>query len=257
MLSSNSIEQLVAVSAFVPHRGDTRRRDDVRQVVQAAGEELGLDARQPPLPDFAGGEDVLAAAVRVLKLTKAEKELEKHRARVAASREDVERIGELYARGRELRRAEVARRSDAIMAGRLPGPPPADAVAELAAIDAELALGGDGSEAVTLPPERAVVLEAVAAPTVFASVVFYAALVVDLLLALTQDEQYNSAAAKTTQRAVAELRHLAHRFEYRKADFELHRTLLMIGKTVDLAELHPRERHELTVEDLVAARAGR
>jgi hypothetical protein len=143
LLSNNSVDELVACTRPSSTTGVTRRRAAAREAVTAAAEELGFDPLAPSLPRFAAGEDVHAAAVlRVLKVPGIEKELEKHRGRAAACRAAAERLAELEDRAMRLQRIELGRLHDQIMAGKVPGPAPADAIAERSRIAAELALVG-------------------------------------------------------------------------------------------------------------------
>jgi hypothetical protein len=266
MLSNKSVERLVAAPQVQYGRGEARRRGDAREAVKAAADELGFDPLAPPLPRFAAGEDVLrAAALRVMPVSGLDKALEKHRARVAACQAAAGRIGELVERRRHLERVELGRMHDQIMAGKVPGPPPAEAIAQGRAIDDELALLGTADvpghglaervRAWVGPDERAIILEA-STPGALPSVVFYGALVVERLRVLTEDEHYDSGAARTTQRAAAELATLLKHVNL-KGSHELSRTLRGVRGAVELADLHLlHERQELSIEQLEAAKAG-
>jgi len=204
MLSSDTLDGLLAVAMFKSGRGDNARRADAREVVHAAAEELGLDPLAPTLPRFGAGEDVLrAAALRVLKVPKLEQTLAKHRARVAACQAAAERIGELQHRREQLVRNELGRMDDQIKAGKAPGPAPAEAIDELARLDAELALVGPqpGRVGEWVPAaERPLILEAVSPPDVLPSVIFYGELVCERLRLLTVNEHYKAPAARTRER---------------------------------------------------------
>jgi hypothetical protein len=269
MLSSNALDALVAAAQLTWGTGDAARRAGAREAVNAAADELGLDPLAPsPLPRFAAGEDVLrAAALRVLTVPGLDKSLEKHRAQVAACRAAADRIAELEERRRQLERVELGRMHDQIMAGKVPGPPPAEAISELTALDAELALVDSAANTRRTPAdrirawvpaaERRLIVEAVSAPAALGSVVFYGRLVVERLKVLTEDEHYQSPAARTTQRAAAEVDTLMKHFNVRKDHAGLSRTVRAVSATVELADLHQlQERHELTIEQLEAAHGG-
>jgi hypothetical protein len=269
MLSSKAIAALDAATAITYGMGDRQRREGARKAVNAAAEELRIDPLAPSLPRFAAGEDVLrAAALRVLTVPGLEKTLERHRAQVAACEGAAARIAGLVERRAQLVRIELGRMDDQIKAAKAPGPPPAEAVAERAAIDAELALLGEGDVAGKGPAdrvlawvpsdERRLVLEAVAADAVtVGSVVFYGALVVERLRVLTEDEHYKAPATRTAQRAAAEVAGLVKSFNYRKDDAELYRTARAVRVAVELADLHRLQaRQAFTVEQLDAARSG-
>jgi hypothetical protein len=267
MLSSKSVERLVATPQADYTRGATRRRSDAREAVKIAAEELGFDPLAPPFPRFAGGEDVLrAAALRVLTVPGLEKELERHRARVAACGAHADAIAELVARRQELERVELGRRHDQVMAGKAPGPSPAEAIAECRAIDDELALLGAADvpglglaervRAWVQADEHPLILEA-ATPAALPSITFYGALVVERLKVLTEDEPYNSPAATTAQRTAAELANLVKRFNFRTEDEGLYRVLRAVRAAVELADLHLlHERQVASIEQLEAASVG-
>jgi hypothetical protein len=258
MLSSEALEGLVTSTTFTYRMGDTARRAGAREAVEAAAKELGLDPLAPTLPRFAAGENVLrAAALRVLTVPGLEKTLERHRARVAAARSAADRLAELEHRRRELELVERARINDQIMAGKTPGPAPAEAIAELQRLGAELALaGGAGHVRASVPAdERALILEAILTPAAIGSVVFYGALVGERLRVLTEDEPYNSPAARTAKGAHAEVTSLIKPLSYRKQDHELYRTGRAVRAAVELADLYLlHEKHDLTIDELDAAK---
>ena len=76
LLSDRSTDDLVAASQPAWAVGDRARRASAREAVNAAAAELELDPPRPSLPRVAAGEDVQHAALRVLRLEKAEKALE-------------------------------------------------------------------------------------------------------------------------------------------------------------------------------------
>jgi hypothetical protein len=265
MLSDNALDTLAAATQFAYGVGDAQRRTNAREAVKAAAAELDLDPLAPSLPRFAAGEDVLrAAALRVLTVPGLDKALEKHRARVAACDAAADRIAELEGRRHELGRIELGRMDDQIKAGKVPGPPPADAIAELQALEAQLALVGSGGvshasaseriRAWVRADERPLIVEAIRDRQVFASVILYGLLVAERLRVLTEDEHYKSPAARTAQRAAAEVRGLVKSFNLRREDAELDRTARAVAAAVELADLHLlHERQQLSVEQLEAA----
>jgi hypothetical protein len=156
LLSTKSLEALVACTRPSHTMGVKARRAAAREAVTAAAEELGIDPLAPTLPRFAAGEDEVSAAVlRVLKVPGIEKELEKHHARAAACRAAAERLAELEDRARQLQRIELGRIHDQIMAGKVPGPAPADAIAERSAIAAELEIVGSADVTAWVPAAEA------------------------------------------------------------------------------------------------------
>jgi hypothetical protein len=260
LLSDAHLDALVACAMPDYGTGVAARRTAAREAVTAAAEELGFDALAPPLPRFVAGEDVVSAAVlRVLELPGVEKELEKHRARAAACRTAAERIAELKSRCAQLQRIELGRIHDQVMAGRVPGPAPTEAIAERSAIASELDLIGEADVSTYAPAsEKPLLMEAAMRPAVFPSVIFYGELVVERLRMLTDGEHYQSAAAmtaKTTQQGVA---NLARRAQYGEELRQLDRSVRAVRRAVTLADLHLlHEKHEPTIDDLETARAGR
>jgi hypothetical protein len=152
---------------------------------------------------------------------------------------------------------------DQIKAGKVPGPAPAEAIAELTRLDAELALAGSSDIRTWVPaPERGLIFEAVSAtPALFGSVMFYGALVLERLRLLTEDEPYNSPAARIKKGAAHEVARLEQHVNIRREDAELYRTARSVRTAVELADLHLlHEKHALTIEQLEAAKpapAGR
>jgi hypothetical protein len=269
MLSSKALDGLVTATRAEWRMGDAARRAGAREAVKAAAEELGLDPLAPSLPRFAAGEDVLrAAALRVLAVPGLEKTLERHRARVAACNAAADRIAELEERRAHLVRIELGRMDDQIRAGKAPGPPPAKAIAELQALDAELELVGpaglaparaESIRAWVRADERPLIHEAVSAPAVLPSVVFYGELVLERLKVLTEDEHYKSPARRTAQVAAADVVRLVNLVEHRKEHAELYRTVRAVRVAVELADLHLlHERQEApTIDELEASRTAR
>jgi hypothetical protein len=260
MLSSKSLDGLVSCSAGVYGVDAAKWRATAREAVAAAAKELGIDPLTPPLPRFAAGEDEVAAAVRVLKLP-IEKELEKHRARADACRVAAERIAGLEHRHAQLERVEHGRQHDQIMAGKVPGPAPAQAIAEQQAVAAELALSPSSARITEFvsESEKSIIRAAAERPDVLPSVVFYCDLVAERLLMLTDDEPHNSVARSTARRAAATPRAFASRVN-NGTDRELDAIVRRVRRAVDLADLHrrqEREQRETTIEQLEAVRAVR
>jgi hypothetical protein len=265
MLSDKTLGRLVAATrpGFVVQGSEARA--GAREAVNAAAAELELDPLAPSLPRFAAGEDMLrAAALRVLPVPGLDKTLEKHRAKVAACQAAADRIAELEGRRHELRRVELGRMDDQIKAGKVPGPPPADAIAELQAVEAQLSLVGSGGvshptaseriRAWVRADERPLIREAIATPQAFGSVVFYGALAVERLRVLTEDEHYNSPAARTAKLAAAQVATLVNSVSNRKDDADLYHMTRGVRAAVELADLHLlQEREALTIEQLEAA----
>lgn len=259
LLSSKSVDALIACTRPSSTMGVRARREAAREAVRAAGHELGFDPLAPPLPRFAAGEDEVAAAVlRVLKAPGVEKELEKHRARAAACRAAAERLAELRERAGELQRIELGRLHDQITAGKIPGPAPADAIAERSKIAGELELIGSADVAAWVPAtEDPLLMDAAMRPDVLPSVIYYAALVAERLRMLTEGEHYKSAAVTIAKRSAATVEQLLRKANYGQ-DRELDRTARAVRAAVTLADLHLfHERHESTIEELETARAGR
>ena len=259
MLSSKAIDALVECSRASYTIGNAARRAAAREAVSAAAAELGFDPLKPPLPRFAAGEQILTAAVvRVLAVPGVERELEQSRARVDACRAAAERLADLRRRCDELQRVELGRIHDQIMAGKVPGAAPADAIAERQKIAAELELVGSANvEAFVRESDLSVAADAAMRPDVFASVMFYAALVEERLRLLTADERHGSPAVATAKAASAEVANLAKR-SARLADPALARKVRAARAAVELADLHLlQERHAASVEELETAAAGR
>jgi hypothetical protein len=255
LLSAKSVDALVGSIAVTYGMSDRQRRDGAREAVNAAARELELDPLAPPLPRFGAGENVLGAAVRVLKLTEVDKRVEKHRGRAEAAEAAAARLAELDERRRELERVELGRMHDQIMAGKAPGPPPAEAIAELGTIERELALVGSPNVRGWLPVEPAVIRKAITA-AMLPSVIFYGDLVVERLKVLTEDEPYNSPASRTAKQAAGELRSLARSLEYGQ-DRELDRTVRAVRSAVELADLFRlHEKQESTIETLEAVKVS-
>jgi hypothetical protein len=259
LLSSKSVDELVACTMARPGVGVAARRAAAREAVTGAAEELGIDPLAPPLPRFSTGEDEVAAAVlRVLKVPGVDKELEKHRARAAACRAAAERLAELEDRARQLQRIELGRLHDQIMAGKVPGPAPADAIAERSKIAAELELVGAADVAAWVPETEApLLMDAAMRPDVFPSVIFYFTLLAERLRMLNEGEHYKSAASMTAQRTAGTVEVLVRKINGGH-DRDLDRMVRAVRNAVTLADLHLlQEHHELTVEELETARAGR
>jgi hypothetical protein len=256
LLSTKAVAALVDSTIVTYGMGDRQRRDGARKAVNAAAAELELDPLAPPLPRFAAGEDVLAAAVRVFKLADVDKRLEKHRACREAAEAEAARLEELEVRRVELDRIELGRKNDQIMAGRAPGPTPAEAIAERRAITDELAFGSPNVRG-WIRPDSAVIRETIETSAVLPSAVFYADLVAERLKVLTEDERYNSPASRTAKFAAGQARALAKSLQHGN-NRELDRTVRAVRLAVELADLFRlRERQESTVESLEAAKVGR
>ena len=147
---------------------------------------------------------------------------------------------------------------DQIMAGRAPGPPAAEAIAELDTIERELALVGLPEVRGWVSPEITVLHEAVETPAILPSVVFYGDLVVERLKVLTEGEPYNSAASHTAKHTAEVVRNLARWPQYGQTDPELDQTVRAVRSAVALADLFRlREKEESTIASLEAAKVGR
>jgi hypothetical protein len=260
MLSEKVIDGFVAPVATYGQE-NIRRRAAAREAVAAAAEELGLDAKKPPLPKFAAGEDTLAAAVRVLKLEAASKALEKYRGQRAACVELEQRLEALRRRRDQLRIVELNRLREELRRGRVPAPASEKLRAELEGVANELDTVGDYDVGLLVPfrPDAAVLREAIAEPE-WLGVTFYVHLVSDRLLSLTGEEPASSKArhlARTANAAALAYERTVNTAPARFApDYD--KTLRSIRWCVETADLHDirageQRRRERELEELVAA----
>jgi hypothetical protein len=200
-MTSKTIEALLAAPTSSYGQNDAHRRAAAREAVDVAAEELGFNPRQPPLPRFKDGESTLAAAVRVLQLSAAEKALAEHE-RVRSACDAVEaRFATLRDRRAELQDGELQRIRSAVTSGRVPEPAAAKVRDEIAKINAELDTVAGTPTGQLVPfrrPPDAVLAEAITEEE-WLDVCLYAHLVSDRLLALTEEEPYNSKARRTAQ----------------------------------------------------------
>lgn len=244
--------------------GVKARRDAAREVVKAAAEELGIDPLAPPLPKFAAGEEALAAAVRVLKLTRAEKALRDYRVRRDALEQVIQRYAELSHRRRQLALIERGRIHDQVTAGRVPEPAPQKARDELAAILLELELIGPEPLEHVYPfqPDTAVYEHAIE-PDEWLAVVLYLHLTRERLLMLTENEKPRSHARAQAEGAAV----LANRYEQTAnsrmgadAGMQKHyvavRAVRLAVEVADLNRVHERQERERSIEELAAASAA-
>ena len=261
LLSDKCLEALIACTRPSHTMGVRARRKAAQEAVTAAAEELGFDPLAPPLPRFAAGEDEVSAAVlRVLKVPGIEKELEKHRARVAACRAAAERLAELS----ESSRAAPAASSSAgctirSWPARRPGRAPADAIAEHTKIDAELALV-DGADLSDLGPgrgSRRCSWRPRCGRTCFRRSSSTSTLVVERLRMLTEDERSNSAASMTVRHSAGMLAPSSRRATSGRIATSIARCAPCATRSRSPTSISCRSTQELTVEQLETARAGR
>ena len=139
VLSEKVLDELVACTRASLTMGAAARRAAARDAVRAAAKELGFDADAPPIPAMTGGDESLDAAVRVLKLSRAAKEVELHGRQQAALKQLEQRYAALERRRNELRIVELDRLRESVKAGRVPEPASQKLRDELDAIRKELA----------------------------------------------------------------------------------------------------------------------
>jgi hypothetical protein len=266
LLSSESVEQLVAASRTPQHGvGHTRHRESAREAVERAAKELGFSATEPPLPKFSAGEDVVAAACRVLRLTRPDTALEAYRARRNALEQVRLRRGALEERHERALAIERERISKEVKAGRDPGPSAKKARDELAAIQHELDLIPSLEELESVVPFQsdAAIREQEITPAEWPGVVLYQHLVRDSLLVLTEEEKPQSQARMQAELAAASASRYEQTVNARvglddagQAHYVAVRAARLAVEIADLHERLARERRrqerERSIEELAA-----